>query len=462
MRLKLNLTINKLKSNKKHSFLIYGNCEITQGYISILWAVHKSYYFFLIKMMKENYTLYQNSNNIDKSNIKAQDSGKKSLKVCHCVPVFSELTQTFIYELVQNLVSFNLDVHVLTWQRKNIQFRPFDCVHTVSPPKKWEIWQLRLARLWPEILGGACLPLTPFEWEVCQTLMNANIDLAHIHMGPTAVMLARACRLVGIPFVVTFRGRDASYKLRKLHWRLLYRNTLQQATAITYVSSEIGNNLKSLLPKNIEHRLIRVGKRFDRLNYRSPSKPQGRLITIGRLIEKKGHIDAIRVLARVREAGIDATLNIIGDGPLYDKIEQEVNLHNLHRHINLLGPQSFEETILYLENSDILLAPHKTSCSGDREGIPNTIKEAQFIGVPVVTTRHAGIPEAIPLEQHDFLCEEGAVDAMADRVIQLLKTDENQLKVVTSSAREHVEHTFDPIKEAKEYLTLYQDIISNI
>lgn len=381
------------------------------------------------------------------------------MRVVHCVPIFSELTQTFVYELVRNLQlhDSDLDVHVLTWHRKHAAERPFDPVHIVSPPRGGEIRQSRVARGLPRSLERLVRP-TRFERELSRRLRNIGAGLVHVHFGPTAVLIGRACRLAGVPMIVTFRGRDASAKLRKWHWRRLYRRTLSEAAAITCVSGDLKKQLAPVLPDGIPCWVIFGGKQPQHLRYRPPPPSRGRLLSIGRLIEKKGHHDAIKAVATARRRGADVSLTIIGEGPRHNALVEEIDRWQLGSAVTLTGPLPYEETVARMQQADVLVAASRTARNGDSEGIPNVIKEAQLIGLPVVATRHGGIPDAIPPDARQALVEEGDVEALAQRIAELTAMPPEALRAIAQAGHEYALKAFDPQAEVEAYRTLYDAI----
>lgn len=381
------------------------------------------------------------------------------MRVTHCLPIFSELTQTFIYELVGYLQRHpDLDIRVLTWNRKNIQERPFEPVEIVSRPGRGETLYLRTLRLLPEFIEDR-LPASGFERRVQNALIASKSELVHAQFGPTAVLVGRACRRAGVPLIVTYRGRDASAKLRKWRWRRLYQRTLAHAAAITCVSPELCERIRPLLPASTDVVFVPGGKQSQGLEFRPPPPPRGRLISVGRLIEKKGHGDAIRALGLAVEQGVDAELTIVGDGPLKPSLEEQVAEAGLQDRVHMTGPLPFQEVIQRMQAADFLIAANRTGANGDCEGIPNVVKEAQILGLPVIGTRHGGIPDALPDMARDELVDEGDVEALADRIKGMQSEDIRALHERARAGHEFILDRFSPEAEVQAYAELYARIL---
>ena len=114
-------------------------------------------------------------------------------------------------------------------------------------------------------------------------------------------------------------------------------------------------------------------------------------------------------------------LTLIGDGKLRKKLESLVESLNLSDSVQFVGMLPHEEVQREMEASDIFLSPNLAARNGDREGIPNTIKEAMATGLPVVSTYHAGIPELVIDGKSGFLVPEKDVDGLVDRLGYLLR-----------------------------------------
>ncbi|WP_309143482.1 glycosyltransferase [Bacillus sp. V3B] len=164
---------------------------------------------------------------------------------------------------------------------------------------------------------------------------------------------------------------------------------------------------------------------------------------------KKGHHILIRAFQRVKDKFPDATLTIIGKGELQDDLTSLANQLNLGDSFRLLNHLPKEKVREHMMNADLFCAASLTAANGDLEGIPNTLKEAMAIGLPVISTHHAGIPELITHNKEGFLVEENNVDQLAD-ALEYMLTNRNIGASYTIAARQKVEQFFD----AKQQLLL--------
>lgn len=133
---------------------------------------------------------------------------------------------------------------------------------------------------------------------------------------------------------------------------------------------------------------------------------QIRLIAVGRLVEKKGFADAVEAVALLAAQGRDLRLDILGEGECRADLEARIARAGLSDRVILHGRASQSQVIAALHAADIALAPSVTASTGDADAAVNTAKEAMAAGLPVIATRHGGIPElVIPGENGDLVPE---------------------------------------------------------
>jgi colanic acid/amylovoran biosynthesis glycosyltransferase len=272
-------------------------------------------------------------------------------------------------------------------------------------------------------------------------LARRQYDICYCPFGQDARRSLRLRRLgvLGGKLVVALRGSDFSRYLVHRGKRV-YRQVFRQGDLFLPVCEAFANRLLSLgcAPEKIV--VHHTGINLARFPYRPRERPAGglRLVTVGRLVEKKGIVYALTSVRRLADAGLDVTCQIVGDGPLKPALEREVERLRLHGRVRFSGWQTQAQVHRALENADILLAPCVTAGDGDEEGIPNTLREAMAAGLPVIATAHSGIPELIEDGRTGYLVPERDSEALADRVRRLAERPEVWHPMV-SAARQRVE-----------------------
>ncbi|TNC80528.1 MAG: hypothetical protein C9356_13240 [Oleiphilus sp.] len=180
------------------------------------------------------------------------------------------------------------------------------------------------------------------------------------------------------------------------------------------------------------------------------------MVSVGRLTEKKGIDLALRACRRLLDAGIKFEYHVIGGGEAQEMLSKLKDELDLAASVFFHGAWESERVIAFYDQVDLLLAPSKTASNGDSEGIPNVLKEAMVAGVPVVSSRHAGIPELVADGVTGFLCEEDSADDLF-RIIMHAVSQRPDWKRIAERARAKVLEEFDPAVCAEK---LYLDFNS--
>ena len=119
------------------------------------------------------------------------------------------------------------------------------------------------------------------------------------------------------------------------------------------------------------------------------------VLSLARLIEKKGLDRQLRIYAALKAAGVDFRARIVGDGPLRQRLERLAGHLGVGDQVTFVGQVPAHEVWEHLDWADVLLHTGVVAPSGDRDGLPNAIAEAMAAGVPVVTSPTAGTTEAV-------------------------------------------------------------------
>jgi colanic acid/amylovoran biosynthesis glycosyltransferase len=193
---------------------------------------------------------------------------------------------------------------------------------------------------------------------------------------------------------------------------------------------------------------------------RHQSEDKIRLVTTGRLVEKKGIEYALLGIAKVIKEYPRIEYNIIGDGSLKEHLQQLIEELDIAEHVKLLGWRNQPEIIKILDKSHIFMAPSVTTRDGNQDAPVNTLKEAMAMGLPVIGTHHGGIPELIEDGISGFLVPERDDLAIANKLKYLIehpKTWEQMGK----AGRAYVESHYDMNKLNDELVEIYQQVLMN-
>ena len=185
----------------------------------------------------------------------------------------------------------------------------------------------------------------------------------------------------------------------------------------------------------------------------SESKAPIRVLSFGRLVEKKGYSILIEACGLLRDLGVDFHCEIAGSGPEYEALKRLTASLNLDKRITITGKALNQEEIEeWMQKGDIFAQPCCWSADNDVDGIPRSLMEAMAVGLPSISTSVAGIPDLIEHMKTGLLIAEQDADALA-KAIKLLIDDASLRKDLSKSGRQIVEQKFnletclDPLAE---------------
>jgi colanic acid/amylovoran biosynthesis glycosyltransferase len=182
-----------------------------------------------------------------------------------------------------------------------------------------------------------------------------------------------------------------------------------------------------------------------------------RLVTIARLTEKKGLEYSIRAVARLSQRFAKLEYNIIGDGDLRPELSRLIEALGVGSTVRLLGWKTMEEVQVLLDQSHVFVLASVESRNGDIEGLPLALQEAQAMGLPVVCTRHSGLPEGILDGKSGFLVPERDVDALADCLADVISRPESWPEM-GRKGRAFVEAEYDLDQRNDALVELYRQL----
>jgi colanic acid/amylovoran biosynthesis glycosyltransferase len=298
--------------------------------------------------------------------------------------------------------------------------------------------------------------------KIIRFLHGQNAVALHLHFGTDASIYWRVMRSSGLPSVVSFYGYDcSSFPLRfmGLGKYVLKQHVFKYATRVLAMSPEMKSDLLALgCPAD---KIMVHYHGIDTMKYYMPSrtpKPTNKvtLLTAGRLDEKKGHLFLLKVLEQITsEKLVDVEWIIAGNGKQYKHLSAEITRTNLREKVRFAGAYSYNSDTLknLFGQADIYIQPSVTARDGDKEGIPGTLVEAMAAGLPVISTKHAGIPSVIQDGFSGVLVEEWDVTAMKRAIMKLWNDPALRSKMGLEAQKYALENLDLKIKETElEYI----------
>ncbi|WP_373501063.1 glycosyltransferase family 4 protein [Desulfococcus sp.] len=269
-------------------------------------------------------------------------------------------------------------------------------------------------------------------------------DIVHLHAhfahSPTSVAMF-ASRLSGIPFSFTAHAKDIyTSDPRQIREKMALSRFV--VTCTDYNRRHlIGIAAGSGTPVHRVYHGIDLGLFVRPPEPRLPEMPY-RILTIARIVPKKGLQTVYRALKILRDRGIRFEHTLIGDGDDRKKILAFIAELGLSDACRWLGTLPHEVVLTHYRNADLFVLGCEIAENGDRDGIPNVYIEAMAMGVPVVGTRVSAASELISHGRTGLLVPPGAPGELAAAVHRLL-TDDALRARVTAAARDRVCRDFD-------------------
>jgi glycosyltransferase involved in cell wall biosynthesis len=178
------------------------------------------------------------------------------------------------------------------------------------------------------------------------------------------------------------------------------------------------------------------------------------ILSVGRLVEKKGFQDLLQALFLVKERRERFQCVIYGDGPLCKPLQSWIEEHDMAEEVRLMGDITQQELISIYQSADVFaLTPVQTE-DGDRDGIPNVLLEAMAVGLPVITTAVAGIPELVENHQNGLIYQPHDVEGISSGIVELLR-DAEKRRQLGRAASKKVAEQFDVMQAAHRLKALF-------
>lgn len=249
-------------------------------------------------------------------------------------------------------------------------------------------------------------------------------DIIHCQYGTVALgfLPLHHLRLLGGKFIVHFRGHDITGFVNQRGDRV-YQKLFREADYFLSVCDYFQKLAVKLGCPEDKISVLRSGidcEQFTFLERKMPVKGDVKIAFVGRLVEEKGIEYAIQAVAILKHRGYHVKLMIVGDGPLKQSLSHLCQNLTIESHVRFFGAKNQEEIIKILNTAHLFTAPSVTARTGTQEGIPNVLKEAMAMGLPVVSTYHAGIPELVQDGVSGFLVPERDALALADKLGYLI------------------------------------------
>lgn len=303
-----------------------------------------------------------------------------------------------------------------------------------------------LPALWPELLRHDLRDVLQAV-EVATAVRERGLVHLHAHFGSVATTVARlAAGMAQVGYSFTAHAKDifhSSVDDDDL------RTKLRDARAVVTVSDYNLAHLRGRFGADAD-RVVRVYNGIDlaAFGYREPAARARHVVSVGRLVEKKGLRDLLDAVALLAADGDPVTCDVVGSGPLHDELAAQVEALDLTGRVRLLGACTQDEVREHVARAAVFAAPCVVGSDGNRDGLPTVVLEAMALGTAVVATPVTGMPEAVVAGRTGVLVPEHDPRSLA-RAIRGLLDDEPGRVLLAGAARTLVEQRFDRDRQAQ-------------
>jgi glycosyltransferase involved in cell wall biosynthesis len=262
----------------------------------------------------------------------------------------------------------------------------------------------------------------------------------HAHWANTPGAVAFLVhRIAGIPWSLSTHAKDLyTVKPKDLAERAAQCRFVTTCTAANgrYLAEVVGADPSKVV-------VARHGVRLDRFSVTGRDPEPGRLLSVGRLVPKKGFGTLIEACGLLADRAVPFHLDLVGDGPLAGHLRAKAAAERVGDRVTFHPARTQSELVEFYRRAGVFALVPAIQSDGDRDGVPNVILEAMACGVPVVASAISGIPEVVDDGRTGLLVPPDDPVALADAIERLL-ADPRASNALARRAAAAVQQSFDP------------------
>jgi colanic acid/amylovoran biosynthesis glycosyltransferase len=402
-------------------------------------------------------------------------------RIGYVLKMYPRFSETFIVTEMLQAEAAGVDLEVFSLRLPTDGRFHADLAALTAPVTYLQPGSLKAEHLWAALASyvGSVGPVAPEIMEdlvrmaprdAAQSLYLAREVIArgithlHAHFASVATSVARmGAALAGIGYSFTAHAKDIFHE--EVDPDDL-RRKLRDARAVVTVSDFNLDFLRSTYGDAADSTFrIHNGIALERFPFTAPELKAAKdqedpvVISVGRLVEKKGLDTLIDAAAILKERGVPARFEIVGSGALGDALAAQIAALGLEDTVDLIGALPQDRMRERVAAATVFAAPCRIGADGNRDGLPTVLLEAMALGTPCVSTPVTGIPEAVKPGQTGALVEPDDAPALADALQRLLQ-DPTQRADYARAGRTLIEENFDAAKQAAQVHDLIAAVAS--
>jgi len=392
----------------------------------------------------------------------------KPLKITYLFSTFPVATETFLQREVRAMIKLPVELNLFSLWGGDKSYKGLKVFRFA----KWKLillillfpyWMCRKPKAFRDIFSGLWQRSMPSLGNAGEVFIGLSFAIlyagrfsrqrpSHFHatwatMPATAAMLLS--KLTGIPFSMGAHAFDIY--AHGGDWLLP-----EKLVAAAFVHTTTEAAARHLIERGADKNDIAVIRRG--LDYYPELKTEHavgqplRIVSVGRLVEKKDQLRQIEIYVELLKQGIAFKARIIGSGPMENTLRAKIKELDLLANVELMGYIDNEAVFEQYRWADIFLYTTKVATDGNRDGTPNVILEAMAAGLPIIAAIHPGISEVITSGENGLIIEQSESEAWIEAITGLIKNNELYNKI-RMNGRHWVEENADAHKNTTR---LYQ------
>jgi colanic acid/amylovoran biosynthesis glycosyltransferase len=403
--------------------------------------------------------------------------GNMNLSVAYILVAYPSLTKTFVDREITTLRQMGVEIKIYSVRKNDTLLSPpqEDIARDITYLLPYRLKDLfaayayflfnRPGRFFATLAHLLTRPhptflsrhrtLGHFQQGVYTSYLLHQNPVQHIHahfLNQSAIIAMIASRLLDTPYSVAVHASSELFARP-----MLVKEKLAEAKFIVTCTDYNRKYLNKMDPQFTKQKVRLVYHGLDARQFQRHQDPQSKkplILSVGQLRERKGFqylIEACRIL---KDHQLEFECRIVGEGPLRQELQQQVDKWDLGDHVLLCGALPEEEVIQEYEQAYLFSLPAVLGKDGDRDGIPNVILEAMAMELPVVSTRHSGIPEVVKDGVNGLLVAPEDAVALAVAMESLLNNPKVS-KEYGRRGRQLVMEKFDPQSNAQVLIDMF-------
>lgn len=405
------------------------------------------------------------------------------MNIAYFVPLYPAVSLTFIIREIRELEKGGSSIVIFSFEQADMDFVQPEFSESKAqvfyPPRlrSWQIAKVLWANLSVALVnpGGYFKALKRMQVFPYAKLLarfglflqtgyfsylaqKLSVERIHAHFAiDWAIVAMLTSWMADLPFSITTHAGDIFVNPHPDIVPLLF----SEADILVTISEFNRKFLLASFPDVLQPECVFVvhcGVDIGQFDFMPPSSPTGHIsiITVARLVGKKGHSTVIEALQLLKQQNIHFSWIVVGRGPLLSKLQELVKQKKLEDNVEFVGAATRDEVQIRLRNSNVMVLPCIKDANGDMDGIPVVLIEAMAMGIPVISTDISGIPELITHRKSGLLVTPGDSMALANALKQVFE-ESSVITQMAVEARRKVVDDFNIETEGLRLLDIFQE-----